>query len=66
MDQEVMAHIFDPFFSTKPVGLGTGLGLAICWSIVKAHNGAIKATSNVSQGSEISIVLPIKKAESSE
>ncbi|MCH7880273.1 MAG: GHKL domain-containing protein [Proteobacteria bacterium] len=66
MDQDVMAHIFDPFFSTKPVGLGTGLGLAICWSIVKAHNGTIKATSTVSQGSEISIILPIKKAESSE
>ena len=58
---EILEHIFDPFFSSKPEGQGTGLGLAICWNIVKAHNGTIQATTDVARGSVISIVLPINK-----
>lgn len=58
---EILEHIFDPFFSSKPEGQGTGLGLAICWNIVKAHNGTIQATTDVARGSVISIVLPLNK-----
>jgi len=58
---EILEHIFDPFFSSKPEGQGTGLGLAICWNIVKAHNGTIQATTDVARGSVISIVLTINK-----
>ena len=66
MSQEVLDHVFDPFFSTKPVGQGTGLGLAICWAIVKNHYGIIRADSGDSGGSEISILLPFNGQESAE
>ncbi len=55
---ETIEHIFDPFFSTKPVGQGTGLGLSICWTIVKNHQGIIHAESSAGKGSVISVVLP--------
>jgi len=55
---ETIDHIFDPFFSTKPVGQGTGLGLSICWTIVKNHQGIIHAESSAGKGSVISVVLP--------
>jgi len=63
MSDEVLKHIFDPFFSTKSVGEGTGLGLAICWTIVKAHNGTIQATSSDSCGTHFKISLPINPAD---
>lgn len=59
IDTEVLPHIFDPFYSTKPVGQGTGLGLAICWSIVKTHHGTITAESHLEQGTTIKISLPV-------
>lgn len=66
MSQEVLEHLFDPFFSTKPVGQGTGLGLAICWTIVKNHYGIIRAESTDSKGCEISIVLPFNGIDNAE
>src|SRR5262249_30061873 len=38
---DVLPRIFDPFFSTKPVGKGTGLGLSICHAIVESHRGRL-------------------------
>lgn len=61
IDKDTLQHIFDPFFSTKPVGQGAGLGLTICWSIAKAHNGSINATSIAGEKTEIYIILPIKQ-----
>ncbi len=43
---EHMPNLFDPFFSTKPLGMGTGLGLAVTHGIVKMHKGHIVAESN--------------------
>jgi len=58
MPPEVLARIFEPYFTTKCGGDGTGLGLATVQGIVKAHAGIIHAESDVDQGSAFHIVLP--------
>ena len=50
-----MAHIFDPYFTTK--ASGTGLGLAIAHNIIEAHDGDIKVESRLDQGTTITILL---------
>lgn len=59
MDEATRKRIFEPFFSTKPVGEGTGLGMAICYSIIEQHRGTIKVLSEKGQGTTIVIALPI-------
>ena len=53
-----MGRIFDPFFSTKGVGVGTGLGLSICHAIVTGIGGDIRATSELSLQSWIEAAAP--------
>ncbi|WP_208344578.1 trifunctional serine/threonine-protein kinase/ATP-binding protein/sensor histidine kinase [Aetokthonos hydrillicola] len=57
--EEIQKQIFDPFFTTKPVGKGKGLGLAIAYSIISSHNGEINVVSQVGQGTEFEIILPV-------
>jgi len=57
---EIKEKLFDPFFTTKPVGKGTGLGLSICYQIVAKHGGKIDVSSQVGQGTEFAIALPLK------
>lgn len=57
---EIKPKIFDPFFTTKPVGKGTGMGLAISYQIIEKHQGKIKVISELGQGSEFVVSLPIK------
>lgn len=60
---EIQDQIFNPFFTTKPVGKGTGLGLSLCYQIiVKGHNGKIRCISE-GQGTEFIVELPIKILE---
>jgi PAS domain S-box-containing protein len=61
MTEEVREHIFDHLFTTKGVGKGTGLGLAIAGQIVEEkHGGAIAVKSSLGEGTEFSILLPLK------
>ena len=53
-----IASIFDPFYTTAPVGQGTGLGLTICYLIVKQHGGSIGVESSLGRGSTFTIRLP--------
>ncbi len=52
-------QIFDPFFTTKSSGKGTGLGLAISYQIVAKHQGKIEVNSQIEQGTEFVITLPV-------
>ena len=61
--QALLSRIFDPFFSTKPVGQGTGLGLAVCHGIVTEHNGHIWAENRPGGGARFVIELPVRKPE---
>ena len=51
-------QIFEPFFSTKPIGQGTGLGLSICRTLIQRQNGIIEIESAVGKGSTFRIRLP--------
>jgi len=55
---EFLAHIFDPFFSTKGTE-GTGLGLSISYGIIRKHQGKINVKSKVGEGTTFTIELPI-------
>jgi signal transduction histidine kinase len=55
---EVMARMFDPFFTTRAVGEGMGLGLSVSHAIVAAHGGTLTATSAIGKGSIFRLELP--------
>ncbi len=54
-----LENIFDPFYTTAPVGQGSGLGLSICYSIIKQHFGTITVDSEEGKGSTFTVRLPI-------
>jgi len=55
---EHLDNIFNPFFTTKPVGKGTGLGLSVCYSIIRRLGGEIRVKSRSGEGAEFIIFLP--------
>lgn len=59
---EHLTHVFEPFFTTRPLGKGIGLGLSTAQSIVHAHHGKIEVCSTPNQGSTFTILLPIQPA----
>ncbi len=59
MDEETTRKVFNPFFTTKPVGQGTGLGLSITYKIIKNHQGDINVESRQGMGTKFIITLPI-------
>jgi two-component system NtrC family sensor kinase len=56
-----LPRIFDPFYTTKPVGQGTGLGLSICFGIVQEHGGRIWAESEPGVGTTVLVELPLRR-----
>ncbi len=63
---ENLKHVFNPFFTTKPVGKGTGLGLSICHGIISEHGGSIRAESKPGEGTTIIVELPVNPTSSKE
>lgn len=61
MTSEVKRKMFEPFYTTKPVGQGTGLGLAVVQGIVEDHTGRIQVSSVLGKGSKFEIVLPVRQ-----
>ncbi|PRQ04797.1 ATP-binding protein [Enhygromyxa salina] len=59
MPPEIQARVFEPFFTTKPAGEGTGLGLATVYSIARRCEGTVKLTSEVGEGSQFFVLLPL-------
>lgn len=66
MTQDVQSRIFEPFYTTKPVGKGTGLGLHLAYSIIQAHGGDIHVESEVGVGSTFRVELPLGGPEGAE
>ncbi len=60
MSEEVLKHVFEPFYSSSSQG-GTGLGMLIVKNIIDAHHGDILIASTLGEGTEITIHLPLRK-----
>ncbi|MFH6981923.1 sensor histidine kinase [Marinoscillum sp. 108] len=58
--EKIKNRIWEPFFTTKAVGVGTGLGMSITYGIIEKHNGKIELTSEEGKGTEFVITLPKK------
>ncbi|TXD50957.1 MULTISPECIES: sensor histidine kinase [unclassified Polaribacter] len=56
--KEDLPKIFQPFFSTKPIGDGAGLGLSVVHGIVSSHKGNISAKNNIHKGAVFTVILP--------
>ena len=59
---DVLPHIFDPFYTTKAIGEGTGMGLSISYKIIQEHGGSIQVESVKDVGTAFTIFLPLEAA----
>lgn len=63
IEPQVLNRIYDPFFTTKPVGQGTGLGLTLSYNIVQKHHGRLEVHSEPGQGSRFRLWLPLRQPD---
>ena len=62
IEAEQLARLFEPYFTTKGVGVGSGMGLAISHGIVKEHGGDILVQSRSGEGSTFTVLLPAQNS----
>jgi PAS domain S-box-containing protein len=58
MPPELLEHVFEPFFSTKPQGRGTGLGLSMVYGFVRQSGGGVRIDSALGEGTTVELLLP--------
>jgi PAS domain S-box-containing protein len=63
MSSEVLGHVMELFYTTKPVGKGSGLGLSLCDTIVREHGGEMRIDSEEGVGTQVHVILPIDGSE---
>jgi len=63
IEPKLLNRIYEPFFTTKPIGKGTGLGLSLSYNIIQKHHGRIEVASEVGKGTRFRLWLPIKQPE---
>ncbi|MEW5735326.1 MAG: ATP-binding protein [Thermodesulfobacteriota bacterium] len=66
MDEPVLQHIFEPFYTTKGLSRGSGLGLSSAYGIVRGHGGHIQVASQKGGGTTFDIFLPVGKRKQGE
>jgi PAS domain S-box-containing protein len=66
MSEEVIKHVFEPFYTTKDVGKGTGMGLATVYGIVKQNQGSIYVSSELGRGTTVTVNWPVIATEDAE
>ena len=60
---EDLKRVFDPFYTTKPIGHGTGLGLSLSYGIVQKHRGRMEVQSEVGKGTTFRVWLPVQQPQ---
>ncbi|HEX8708414.1 MAG TPA: ATP-binding protein [Pyrinomonadaceae bacterium] len=61
MDRELLAHMFEPFYTTKETGHGTGLGLVVVRQVIREHHGEVEVQSSPGAGTTFRLTLPALK-----
>ena len=58
MTPEVLAKVFAPFYTTKPIGQGTGLGLSMVYGYMRQANGGVRILSQPGKGTQVQLYMP--------
>ena len=64
MSEEIQQKMFEPFYTTKPVGEGTGMGMPLTFKMVEKHGGKLSVVSNPGKGTTITVHIPYRASPS--